>query len=59
MPIKIGQKWVNKRSPNYQVLITQKRGDKWNAKTLTEKSTEFGGTHKLASRTLWTKFKLV
>lgn len=57
--IKIGQIWRSKMAHHYQVLITGKRNDKWNAKVLTEKTDVYRATHKLASNTIWSKFELI
>lgn len=57
--IKINQVWRNKRSPDFQVIITGKKNDKFNAKILTSKPGVYNGTHKLARNTLYTKFELI
>lgn len=56
--IKIGQIWREK-SNRMQVLISQKKGDRWKAKVLTPEHDVFGGTHTFQSSTLWWKFELI
>lgn len=56
--IKCNQVWKNKRS-SFQILITHKRGDKWEAKVLTDKTDFYNGTHTMSQYTIWKKFDLL
>lgn len=57
-PIKAHQIWKNKRS-SFQILITHKKGDKWEAKVLTDKEDFYNGSHTMSRYTIWKKFELM
>lgn len=57
MRIKRGQVWKQKNKEFY-LVITGKKGSKWNAKVLTEKSGIYGGTHKMSEFMLHLRYEI-
>lgn len=57
--IRKNQIWKNKNNGTQLLITGKKKGNKWNAKILTDRNDVYNGTHTMHERTLWKKFNLV
>lgn len=56
--IRRNQKFRLKKNPNFQVVVTHRKGGKWRAKVLSRKPGVYRGSHSLSTLTLRTQYEI-